>query len=430
MTEARLGYATRESFNLLATLCTLTALAILLVFFVTLEIFPDLGASVSENSGRESATYIVVSALAVLSLFLIYRRGALPYLWPGAAPVLILFAWTSVTVVYSLEPAASGRRLVLTMATYFLAAALPWLVSGMRQFALSLALTAWIVLFLCYFGIIFIPELSIHQKTDLLETSLAGDWRGIYGHKNITADVMTILIFFGWYLWRNMSGALGATIVIPALVFEFFSGGKSAMALLFAVAALALLVSRARSLTGKALLAFTPLAVLGFLTVGSVVSPLAADILQYLPVDATFTNRADVWRFAIKAAASFHWMGSGFESFWHGAAAQTGGDLSIAWAGQAHTSHNGYLDIILTIGAPGLVLVIIALLVVPLRDYHNTLQTGTNQSLASLFFLIWLYLMYHNMFEAFLLSRADTMWFTLALATCGLRYTARYDARP
>jgi O-antigen ligase len=47
--------------------------------------------------------------------------------------------------------------------------------------------------------------------------------------------------------------------------------------------------------------------------------------------------------------------------------------------------------------------------------------------LARLFLLLWLFSLYLGTFEAFFLSRVDPMWFILAMAVCGLRFTAQLE---
>ena len=42
--------------------------------------------------------------------------------------------------------------------------------------------------------------------------------------------------------------------------------------------------------------------------------------------------------------------------------------------GTAHTSHNGYLDLALTIGLPDYFWRLIAFLIVPLYNFHHTLH--------------------------------------------------------
>jgi len=407
-------------------------LATLGIFFITLEPFPNLAdasTALVETTGRLASTYIACFILAVLSFLIIALRGDIGLVLAGTAPVFVLSGWLFFTVLYSSDPATSAQRLTLSLVTYALAGMLPWLTRGMHQFANLLLIAATSVVVLSYIGIALFPHLAVHQATDLLENAQAGDWRGIYQHKNQAAMMMVVCAYIGWLAARTGKPLIGVPIAIAALVFLPFSGGKSAFGLVFISSGLAYMVARSRSFWWRAVIALGPLALIGFLTVGSMMSDTAMSILNLLPIDPTFTGRSDIWQFAINAAKQNYLTGYGFEAFWHSSTIESGSE-GVGWERFAHTSHNGYLDMALTIGLPGLGLLIYAFVVTPLRDFQRTLQTPENETLAFFFLNVWLFMLYQNMFEAFFLSRADPMWFALALGMCGLRYTARYAVRP
>jgi O-antigen ligase len=51
------------------------------------------------------------------------------------------------------------------------------------------------LLAICYLGILLVPDLAWCIATDLREPGLDGNWRGSFGHKNIAAAVMAMLLF-------------------------------------------------------------------------------------------------------------------------------------------------------------------------------------------------------------------------------------------
>jgi O-antigen ligase len=406
------------------------AIAILLVVFLTLSPFSDLGQTLEQSSGNETATYLALFGLVGFAGLLLHRAGGRPLQSLASAENLLLLAWLlAVSVVLSVDPGVSARRFVLSFATFLLAAMLPWLTRGLRHFTALMLGIAALVLVLSFLGILLVPHLTIHQASDLFEPEIAGDWRGIYGHKNAAAGVMAVFVYVGWFVARRERPLSGGMISVAALIFLVYSGGKSALGMLLLVGAIAFLVDRARSLPAKAWAAFGPLALLSFLTVGSIVSETAHALLGALPVDVTFTGRTEIWSFAIDALAAHPWKGQGFEAFWYSDAVRFGAEDSTRWMVEVATSHNSYVDLALTIGLPGLGLVVLALLVAPLRDFHRTLDTGHNKEFARFFLVLWLFALYLGTFEAFFLSKVNPMWFVLALAVCGLRYTARFEVK-
>jgi O-antigen ligase len=414
------------------TLRSGVAIAILLVVFVTLAPFSDLGDPklLEVSSGNETATYLALVVLVGSSALLLHRSGSLPFRLLATAENLLLLAWLLVvSVALSVDPSVSARRFVLSFATFLLAAMLPWLTSGLKHFATLMLGTAALVLVLSYLGILMVPHLAIHQANDLVEPEIAGAWRGIYGHKNGAASMMAVFAYAGWFVARTGRPLSGVLVSIAAFIFLVGSGGKSALGMFFVVGVIAFLVDRVQSLWARALVAFGPLVLISFLTVGSITSEAARSLLGALPIDVTFTGRTEIWGFAIDALAAHPWLGHGFEAFWYSDSVRFGAEDSTRWMVDVATSHNSYVDLALTIGVPGLALVGLAFLIAPLRDFHRTLRTRQNAEFARFFLVLWLFSLYLGTFEAFFLSRASPMWFVFALAVCGLRFAAKLEVR-
>jgi O-antigen ligase len=425
-TEVRAPASTVE------TLCGLVAAVILFAIFVTFNPFSNLGLvdPSQEAGGGEAPIYFALLFLTIVAGLLLYSAGrfTLPSL---ATPAnLTLLAWLlAVGVALSVAPSISARRFVLAFLTFLLAAMLPPLTRGLRHFTGLILFTAAVVLVLSYLGVLLVPHLTIHQPGDLVEPELAGKWRGIYGHKNVAAGVMAVFVYTGWFALRIGQKLAGGAIALAAFVFLIFSGGKSELALLFVVPMIAALVARTRSIWLKAFLAFAPLAMLAFLTVGAVVSTTAQAILSALSIDPTFTGRTDIWKFAFSAIAEHPWKGHGFEAFWFSEALRHGVEGKTKWLAQVATSHNSYIDVALTIGIPGLVLTLVAFVVQPLKDFHRRQLSAENQALGQFFMLLWLFALYAGTFEAFFFNRVAPMWFVLALALCGLRCTRLFAVK-
>jgi O-antigen ligase len=421
--------AVQPSSNIAAQIGACVGMAALLVYFIGLSPFSDLSdpRMLDETLGREAPVYFLVLGLAATGASCLYLRhlsAAISVHFTKYNAVLL--AWLGLTVILSSDPNVSLRRLVLTIGTFLVASMLPWLVKGPRQLMNLLIAIAFLVLYLSYMGVAMMPNLAIHQSSDLAEPLLAGDWRGIYEHKNLTAEVMAVFVLIGWFVARMGRPLIGVPILLSALVFLYFSGGKSALGILLFIAVIAFFVIRARTLQMRAIIIFAPLLLAAFLTVGSTVSDVARSIVEHLPGDSTFTGRTDIWRFAMTNMMMKPVTGYGFEAFWHTNAVVYGSEDPTQWAGTAHTSHNGYLDLALTIGLPGLFLAGMVFLIVPLRNFHHTLHHPANRSFAQLFLTIWLFLIYMSLFEAFILSRADPMWFMFAFVTCGLNCTSKF----
>lgn len=400
---------------------------ILLLVWISLHPFEDLsGFYVGEvTSGREAFLYGLFGVLMVVMLALTLRDN-LPALKSLLTPAFLLFAaWICVTVVLSSDPATSLRRLALSVFVIVVTATMLLLPKSQAELMRWFSIAALVLLATCFLGVLLAPHLSIHQATDPQEPALAGNWRGAFGHKNVAAAMMAMLIFLGIYLFRAGGKLSGIAVGTLALVFLVFTAGKSAMALCVAVLALTALMSVVRSSWGRAVLLLTPLVLLNLFSVGTVMSDTLAAMADLMPLDTSFTGRADIWAFALDSLHQRLLTGYGFEAFWGSDAIQNLKE-GKEWAGYASHSHNGYLDTALGTGLPGLVLLIAAIVAKPLRDFQTADEGGNDNPLTMLFLRIWLFGLYLSSMESFFLDRADTVWVTFLIAVFGLHYVARF----
>jgi O-antigen ligase len=406
----------------------LVAVAALLLVLVTLDPFPDLRSEDVANvvGGRMALNYISFGLLAAVAVLFAVATDA-PSLKSLVTPLHLCFiGWMLINVVFSESREVSIQRFVLAASVTSLAVLLPLLPPTQRSFNLCLGGAALALLVLCYLGVLLAPQYSIHTALDITEPQLAGDWRGSFGHKNVASPVMTILVYVGIYLAAVGSFVMGPVIAVLAGIFLIFTGGKTSSVLCLAIYALASLVYVTRSLWLKRIICFVPLIVMNLLTVGSAASPALGAITRLLPVDPTFTGRSDIWEFALAAVAEKPVVGHGYAAFWDDVTARQTAK-GAEWAVTAAHSHNSYLDLAITIGLPGLALVILIFVLAPLRNFQTAQAHNHSAALGKLFLTVWLFGLYYGTTETFLLERQNPIWFMFALAVAGLHFLARFQ---
>ena len=405
----------------------ITFIGALLLAWISLRPFVDLGNQQLKDTttGNETMTYLVFGGLAVLTLALAMRDN-LPGLATLLTPAYLLFGgWIATTVVLSVDPATSIKRFALTACVMAVTATLMLLPKSQHELMRWFSIAALALLAVCYLGIMLAPHLSVHLATDIQEPQLAGNWRGAFGHKNVAASVMAMLVFLGIYIVRSGAFLSGGTVVGLASLFLFYSAGKSSLALTFVVLALTSLTSVVRAFWLRAVMLLSPLVLLVLLSIGTVMSDGLADIAKMLPLDSSFTGRTEIWTFALQSLQLRLPTGYGFEAFW-GTDAIRNVPEGMEWAEYASHSHNGYLDTALSMGLPGLALLIVVLIIVPLRNFQAADRGGNNGPLTMALLRIWLFGLYLSSLESFFLDRADPTWFTFLLAVFGLHYLARF----
>lgn len=406
----------------------LIAVASLLLVLVTLDPFPDLrNADVTTVvSGRMALTYISWGLLATIAVLFVAATDA-PALKSLVTPLhLCLVGWLVINIVLSESRGVSIQRFVLLVSVTSLAVLLPLLPPTQRSFNLCLGAAALVLLALCYLGVFLAPQYSIHTALDIAEPQLAGDWRGSFGHKNVASPVMTILVYVGIYLSAVGSFVLGPAIAALAGIFLIFTGGKTSSVLCLAVYALASLVYVTPGLWLKRIICFVPLIGMNLLTVGSALSPALGAMTRLLPLDPTFTGRSAIWEFALAALAEKPIIGHGYAAFWDDLTARQT-TQGAEWATSAAHSHNSYLDLAVTIGLPGLMLVIPVFVLAPLGNFQSAQAHSRSGALAKLFLTVWLFGLYYGATETFLLERQNPIWFLFALAVAGLHFLARFQ---
>jgi O-antigen ligase len=399
----------------------------LLLAWISLRPFIDLGNAQLRDAatGNETLSYLAFTGLAILATGFAMRDN-MAALATLVSPGLVFFGgWIAISIVLSSDPATSMRRVIATLLVAVVTACLMLLPKSQRELGRWFSIAALGLLAVCYLGVLIVPHLSTHLATDLQEQQLAGDWRGSFGHKNVAAGMMAMLLFIGIYVWQSGAWISGIAIQALSSVFLANTTGKSSLALCALVLVLSSIAPRIRSLWFRAVLLLTPLVLLNVFTVGTVMSEALAGLVDKLPFDTSFTGRTDVWTFAVQALKLRLYTGYGFEAFWGGSEMKNLPE-GMEWAATAAHSHNGYLDTALGIGLPGLVLLIVVLVIAPLRNFHAADRGGNEGPLTMLLLRLWLFGLYLSSLESFFLDRADPLWFTFLIAVFGLHYLARF----
>jgi O-antigen ligase len=328
--------------------------------------------------------------------------------------------WFALSVVTSWDPALAVRRFAFTLVTLGIAAMVMLVPKNIRHFSDVMAGIALTVLVLSYLGALLAPEVSVHQATDFLEPDLAGNWRGVFPHKNEAGATMASLVFVGLFVARGRSFFLGAMIAAPALIFLFFTQSKTSMAMLPLVLIISTIMSWIRRPVVGIAIALSGLAGFSILSVGSAYSEAIRAVVDTVLTDTTFTGRTDVWQFAVEHLTERPITGYGFSAFWGTPAVVYGMGGTSSWAHMAGHAHNGYLDVALGVGIPGAALAILWLVVLPLVDFYRSPRQSAAAPLEMLFLRVCLFIAYASCFESLLLQEGSGALLLFA-ATFGLR---------
>ncbi len=283
------------------------------------------------------------------------------------------------------------------------------------------------MLVLSYGGVLLAPARAIHMITDPSEPQLAGNWRGLFPHKNSAGAAMAHLIFIGLLVFNARSRAVGLAMIVASLVFLLFTQAKTSMGLLPVVLGLSWIIMRLRSGWARVVFALSLIGLINLFTVGTVVIPAVRTIVEALASDPTYTNRTDIWQHAVAAIQQRPWLGHGFQAFWQ-TDATVFGAAAEAWVARMPDGHNGYVDLALSAGLPAVVMATIWLVARPMLSLTESERAGGHSALDVFFVRTWLFGMLLSALESVLFAGGGVSWFMVLVGVFGLRMQAR--ARP
>jgi O-antigen ligase len=162
-------------------------------------------------------------------------------------------------------------------------------------------------------------------------------------------------------------------------------------------------------------------AFVGLPVVGAVVSH-AAEFTYLIGKDPTMSGRTAIWNAVIGAAMKRPILGCGYMSFFHGAQGENA-NLVISGSWNVSASHNGFLDMLVTLGAIGLALLLYSLF----RAFKNGLLClggGATPYLSWCFCMIFLFVVV-NMDEKAMMLPDDLIWVLYVIACVGLAEGAK-----
>ncbi len=342
--------------------------------------------------------------------------------------LLLVFGWLLLTAALAPDPANTIKRVAIAFTVCLSASAFLLLPKSEKQFSRLLGTVVFVVLALCYFGILFLPRLTIHQTDDFLQPNYPGLWHGIYVQKNEAGVVMVMFCFIGIYLASAWSRAVGVLIFVASAIFLLKTGSKTSTLMLPMILVLSYVFEHWRRL--RALMVFGGVAALNLATVGVVAFPAVKALIASVGIDPTYTARSDIWKLALQTIGQSPIVGYGLQSFWQSASLVHSDRGAFTWATHAVDAHNAYLDAAITAGIPGLVLIIVWVLVTPLRDLRAIDAASNFTPLTRLFLRIWLFGIFLACLESVFLANSGPTWFMLLVAMFGLRFQARYSLVP
>ncbi|MGA7710957.1 MAG: O-antigen ligase [Rhizomicrobium sp.] len=408
--------------------------AFLLLAFVGLSPFAnhvdsltDSGEIGTTGAGDLARQLCYLAVFGAIIFGAVRRRGfeafsSLPLL------LMLLLAWCLLSALWADQAGVTFRRAGLAV-VLVLCATLSVRTVGVTR---SLMFLRWVlagILIVNIVSIRFIPQ-AVHMQGET-DVALIGAWRGLYTHKNIAGSMgaMTAIAFLmsprlSPGLYRKL---FDIAVAVAAVAFTVMTRSKSSLGLLAISLALGLVYRLAWKKDLDRTIAVV--AALLFVVVAAVFVVADQDAIVRLLADpAEFTGRTEIWQAEAAYIRDHPVLGAGFGTF-----ADTGGlsplhnYIGNSWVGAVSHGHNGYLQLLVTIGSVGFLLAFASLIVVPLLTFW---QRGGDLKMKAMLFALFVFLALHNLMETDFLEGDGVTWVMFLLMLAMLSNTELQERTP
>lgn len=322
-------------------------------------------------------------------------------------PLIITFIWCLLSLTWSAVPDIAAKRLLLTS----IATALAFLcirTAGYTRSVLivrSVLLGALVINFLVVF---LFPSVGTH---DYGISWSKGQWRGLMGHKNVAGVLCGITMLFYAFDSRRISFALRYSVVAVAGIFLFYTNSRTSLAMVALAATVGFIVTYFHSAISKSIngpsrriIINIGLALCVIIFGTLVYYTINQDALLAYTGDANaLSKRMTIWQPLLRFYIDHPVLGAGFGSFWDTQPQSTAREYGGGWLRQVYQGHNGYLDLLVQIGLPGLLLALVAVVVWPVIMLSRLLSSSPDE--CGLVIAILIFCLGDNMMETTLLAR-------------------------
>lgn len=425
MAENGLAYQTARPMRLAPWVIEGAFIVLLLLSFVGLTPFQlrdpqalAIGNGATGGGGDMIRQVAFLGVLMVLSAGALQRRG---FAIIRAVPVsmLLVLAWCAASALWAGEPGIAFRRagLEIVVVTSLMLAVEAL---GTKRCLELLRYVMIGVLVVNWISIPLIPQ-ARHLANEN-DPSIIGDWRGLYYQKNITGAVCALsILVFGYFALRDRR-KLDYALLIATAGFLVMTNSKSSMGLLPAsLLAAGIFVLATRKTLDRAIV-LTGLVLTAVLAAAAVAVEWQT-ITHIFSDPNAFTGRVEIWHAELAHIADHPLLGAGFGTFADaGARSPLYPYVHDKWVGAVSHGHNGYLQLLVTIGGIGFALAMSAFIAGPVIAFWRNRK---DMLLTAFLFTVFIFVLLHNFMETDYLEGAGPAWAMFVLMIAMLR--ARHD---
>ena len=392
-------------------LAVVLLIAVLWYFFVPGNPFPDpFPADVeimslvdkAEGSLNQQVWWTVFFLLALVTIVRNLQKST--EILSNSYLLFLVVGICMMSILWSHVPDIAFRR---SVHLFFVVTTALAVVSGIHSskiFYRIILIFTGVIMVINFASVFLIPSYAINTL---------GNYQGMYSHKNIAANVAMISVFV-WLIAAVRATRVSVRIVLicgAALWFTFLlgTGGKAAAAITILAPPVVFLCEYLSKRPNLGIVAGLSMGI-AVVTTGFtflILDYSIADLLVILVSDATLTGRTVVWEFVIGEIKKSPLVGLGFGSFWNIGEIAPVESFSTTRVTQfllfLNQAHNGYLDVMLSVGLVGTLLwvgVLIQAVTLGFRGFRKGHSDRFDEQIRELYVLILFAVMVINITDS------------------------------
>ena len=374
------------------------------------------GGIPTEAEQETSGAIMFFMGIYVLILALICSRPRLALRIPVANPALtILLVLAFLSSLWSIYPDVTLRRSVAFLFTTMFAIYLA-LRYSFPEIVRLLATSLTMLMFLSFASVFAMPEVGLDSARHV------GAWKGVFFQKNVTGRMMMWLVLcLLWLDWmRQGSRWIVRPLLVLALLLIVMSRSSTGLitSLLVALALISTAMVRGNIRTFAPSMAFLALVAITAVAGGAT---FYQDILYMLGRDATLTGRTVLWEHTLMSIRDNFVLGYGYGAYWYGAYGPGSGFVE-SWG--INSAHNGWMEALLDLGLPGLVLVAYLLGRMLIQGFLNA-RYGADRAEPAWIFAVACAMLAVSISESLFLERHSLNWVILCISVVRLSQRRR-----
>lgn len=358
------------------------------------QLYPDIRETSSRGTELRPGLVAVQALIYLLLMIAVLPRLSRVLGAMGKIRLLTaLFVLAAVSILWSVDPMLTFRRLIPLWV---------WLIAGV-YFGERYSIDEFLNLLGSAFAIVIVSTFALYllHPNSVLDPGHGVAWRGVCVHKNIFGPYMVLSSLVFAMCARKNFPIVNYSFCAASALLVMLSHSATALVLGVIVLLSTLLL---RPLSRLRMTQLVPLGIIASFGVARLAIWPPLTLLNLLGRDPSLTGRQQLWTAVMLAISRRPLLGYGYDAFWQGLRGESlQAAINAGWL--APHSHNGYMELALGLGIPGLALfgLIYFSLIISAWRYLR----GATNAIASWPIAYAVFLAVHNTVESALLLRNE-----------------------